>query len=326
MLGSMVLDYFYCMSEKRPTKLVAVGRFSLQEGDPEEDIYIKLREAYPGVEFRHLDAEECQPEHVEETLGDVDWVVNCIGVINKHIREDDSATVERAIRVNSLFPRLLAAASVWGEYQVIHATTDCVFSGRTGSSSEDTPHDALDIYGKSKSLGEVNLGGGPVLNLRCSLVGPELETHRSLLDWFLGQPLNAHVNGYAGYIWNGISSLHFAKICWGIIWGDHALTLRDVQHVVPRSRITKFDLLRAFADAYHREDITIVPQQGRSPDQMVLDRSLSTEYASVNRELWKNAGYAEIPTITEMIKELSAYNTKITWAANILEHAKNAKS
>lgn len=308
MLGSMVLDYFYRETEEKD-HLVAVGRFPIREEDPAPDLYVKLKETYPEVEFRHLDAERCLAGDIEEALRDVDWVVNCMGVINKKIDEDDRESVERAVRVNAMFPYLLAIAAEWNEFRVIQITTDCVFSGQSGLYSENAPHDATDVYGKTKSLGEV--GSDYFINLRCSIVGPELRTHQSLLDWFRSQERGASVNGYVGHIWNGITSLHFAKICWGLMWDDRTLKLRKVQHVVPRDRINKFELLKCFATAYHREDIQIAPNQGRAPHEMGLDRSLSTVYANINRELWRNAGYEEIPTIPEMVEELASYHPSL---------------
>jgi len=309
MLGSMVLDYFYQGVLDGACHLVAIGRFQIREEDPGPDLYVKLKESYPGVEFRHLDAELCVSGDVGESLKGVDWVVNCIGVINKHIVENDRESVERAVRVNAIFPYLLAVASEWEGFRVIQITTDCVFSGQTGLYSENALHDATDVYGKTKSLGEVS--SDRFINLRCSIVGPELRTHQSLLDWFRSQERGASVNGFVGHTWNGITSLHFAKICWGIMWDYRTLKFRGVQHVVPRDRINKFELLKCFATAYHREDIRIVPHQGRAPHEMGLDRSLSTVYANINRELWRLAGYEEIPTIPKMVEELASYHPRL---------------
>jgi dTDP-4-dehydrorhamnose reductase len=40
--------------------------------------------------------------------------------------------------------------------KIFQIATDCVFSGSKGNYNEKNLHDAFDVYGKSKSLGEIN--------------------------------------------------------------------------------------------------------------------------------------------------------------------------
>ncbi len=74
-----------------------------------------------------------------------DVIINAAGIIKQR-----EYSPEELIRVNSLFPHFLSTLSC----NVIHITTDCVFSGNDGFYTEDSLHDCLDDYGKSKSLGE----------------------------------------------------------------------------------------------------------------------------------------------------------------------------
>ena len=78
--------------------------------------------------------------------------------------------------------------------------TDCVYSGKKGSYNEDDLHDALDVYGKTKSLGEAQSPN--LLNIRCSIIGPEQGKHVSLLEWFLTQEPGAKLQGFAHHHWN----------------------------------------------------------------------------------------------------------------------------
>src|SRR5207244_6584362 len=110
--------------------------------------------------------------------------------------------VRRAVAVNSLFPYALSDVAEAAGARVLQIATDCVFSGREGSYREDSPHDPLDVYGKTKSLGEVQ--APHFLNLRCSIVGPEIRGFRSLLCWFLAQPRNARLRGFVNHWWNGV--------------------------------------------------------------------------------------------------------------------------
>ena len=68
--------------------------------------------------------------------------------------------------------------------------------------------------GKSKIGGEaVNLNK---YLLRGSIVGPEAAQGKSLLNWFLNQS-EGKVNGFIDHMWNGITTLNFAKIVHGMI-------------------------------------------------------------------------------------------------------------
>lgn len=205
-------------------------------------------------------------------------VINCIGVIKPYC--DDVPT---AIRVNALFPHLLPA-------DTIQIATDCVYSGKKGNYVETDPHDALDVYGKTKSLGEAS----HLNNLRCSIIGPGNPV--SLLDWFLSQE---SAEGFANHLWNGITTYHFSKICQGII--QAGLQLPDVQHIIPSDSVTKSELLEIIAKAYNK-NIPVKPVNA----PYAVDRTLATENTKLNRKLWEVAGYDTPPTIQEMVEELAS--------------------
>lgn len=236
-------------------------------------------------------------------LSAFDWVINTIGIIKPYIHDDNPAEVERAINVNAFLPARLAEASAKTGARVIQVATDCVFSGRDGQYAEASPHDATDVYGKTKGLGELTSPG--FLHLRCSLVGPEVNGFMELLCWFLGQPRGAEVRGFTNHMWNGVTTLHFAKICAGIIERDLAPPCG--QHVVPANDISKAELLRLFARIYHRDDIVVRDVQATPP----IDRRLLTNQPAVNRELWLAAGYDAPPTIEAMVEELGSYTLAV---------------
>lgn len=228
-----------------------------------------------------------------------DYAINCIGVIKPLVDERSANSVERAIQVNYLFPHRLAAAAETVGCRVLQIATDCVYSGREGGYVETSAHDALDIYGKSKSLGEVQ--SPSVHHLRCSIIGPEQRGHLSLLDWFLGRPANVKVDGFLNHLWNGVTTLAFARLCHGIIL--NGIALPTTQHIVPVNQVRKSDLLKHIAYFYHRSDILIDEVDAA----VAIDRTLETLSRWRNRELWQAAGYSDVPYIQQMIEELAAY-------------------
>lgn len=228
-----------------------------------------------------------------------DWIINAIGIIKPHIQDADPAATERATRVNALFPHRLARAAQAQGARVLQIATDCVYSGREGAYAEDAPHDALDVYGKSKSLGEVPAPS--MHHLRCSIIGPEVTGHRSLLDWFRNQPPGARLTGFTNHLWNGVTTLHYARLCRGVIRSNLALPQR--QHVLPSGRVTKAEMLQVFAERFGRTDLAIT--QGEAP--VVVDRTLATQRPETNAALWAAAGYPAPPTFDAMMRELADY-------------------
>jgi dTDP-4-dehydrorhamnose reductase len=247
----------------------------------------------PSVSWREFSG----PEDLHVVAGH-DWVVNCVGVIKPLIAEDDPVRVEDAVRTNSLLPYQLAATCAESGASLIQIATDCVYSGSEGRYGEGALHDAIDVYGKTKSLGEVP--AAHVHHIRASIVGPETARARSLLEWFLGHPRGAVVSGYLNHRWNGVTTLHFSKVARGIISGVDAPRRH---HLVPAGEISKHDLLRCFAEAYDRGDLTIEGVNAST----VIDRTLVTEQQAANLALWNAAGYQAPPSVGEMVTELAGY-------------------
>lgn len=233
-----------------------------------------LKDAIP-ISREALDAENPQYGWYKEG----DWIINCIGKIKPYC--DD---VERAIRVNALFPYTLPA-------NTIQIATDCVYSGKKGNYVETDEHDATDVYGKTKSLGEAS----HIKHLRCSIIGPEIKGHTSLMDWFFAQE---KANGYTNHMWNGITTYHYAKIVEGVI--RKGIVLPHLQHIVPANKISKANLLRCLAKEFKKN----IPVTDVEAD-VVIDRTLDTHNKAKNKEIWKAAGYDKPPTIEEMIQELA---------------------
>lgn len=222
-------------------------------------------------------------------------VVNNIGVIKSNIVDGDSKSEINAIQVNSLFPHELSEAASQRGIHVIQIATDCVYSGQLGAYNESSKHDAWDVYGKTKSLGEVHAPNMTLL--RCSVIGREQGRSSNLIEWVLSQPKNAQLSGYTNHLWNGISTLAFSQICAGIITSKNFVP--GVHHVVPTEVVSKQQLVEGIARAFGREDISVSPV--KTP--VSVDRTLSTENQGINTALWNQAGYSDIPSVTQLLKE-----------------------
>jgi len=228
--------------------------------------------------------------------GPGDSVVNCLGLIRQYIRDEDLGDRRRAIAVNADFPHALAESASAQGFRIIHITTDCVFSGGRGSYVETDRHDATDVYGKSKSLGEVP--GPGIVNLRCSVIGQEMRGFKSLLHWVLGHDSGQTFGGYTDHEWNGITAIAFGRIVAGIV--ATANPVSGTVHIVPSDAVNKYELTRMILEAYGRRDVSVLPVQTGDP----VNRVLSTSHTGVNARLWTDAGYVAIPSIGQLVQEL----------------------
>ncbi|MGB8769288.1 MAG: sugar nucleotide-binding protein [Candidatus Korobacteraceae bacterium] len=289
MLGSMVADV---LSRDPDLKVSATVRSGM--------LADHFAQSLPEVDWRVFEAASAERYAILGAIKGAHWIINAIGITKPYAHDDNPVEVENAIRLNSLFPYELAACALTSGAKVLQIATDCVYSGHRGSYSETDVHDPLDVYGKTKSLGEVLYPGTNCL--RCSIIGPEPKSYVFLIEWFRRQPHGAVLNGFINHQWNGVTTLHFARLCIGAI--KSGIPLSRLQHVIPSGSLSKHDLLRTFVAHFQRPDIRISPTEAKT----VVDRTLSTKYEDVNRNLWVQAGYGEPPTIPAMIAELANFD------------------
>ncbi len=204
-----------------------------------------------------------------------DVIINAAGIIKQ--REYSS---EELIKVNSMFPHFLSTLKC----NVIHISTDCVFSGKDGEYDEDSLHDCFDDYGKSKSLGE-----NPNLTIiRTSIIGEELHNKKSLLEWVKTNK-NTIVNGYINHFWNGITCLELSKQIENII--INSSYWKGVRHYFSPDTVSKYQLVSYINDIYDLNN-QVIPSK-----TTYCDRSLNTKYNSPISL-----------TIKEQILELKEFN------------------
>jgi len=225
-----------------------------------------------------------------------DYVINCIGLTKSHIDESSALSRAHAVNLNVDFPYKLSVAAERLGLRVIQVATDCVYSGLRGNYSETDPHDPLDVYGKSKSLGEIP--SKSVMHLRCSLIGPELGRSSLFFEWVRQQPQGAKISGYTNHHWNGLTSQAFGRIVAGIITSNEFEA--GVQHLVPADKLTKDQLVRLELKSLGREDVEV--ESTLAPDS--VDRTLTTYNPAKNSALFAAGGYQKVPTIAQMVEEI----------------------
>src|SRR3989344_884617 len=165
-----------------------------------------------------------------------DVIINACGIIKQRNYE-----VVDMIMVNGVFPHILAKFKDEVGCNVIHITTDCVFSGKKGLYIESDEHDCVDDYGKSKSLGE----NENLTNIRTSIIGEEKSNKRSLLEWVLSNK-GKTLDGYENHIWSGVTCLELAKLIDSVIEGN--TYWEGVRHIFSPDTISKYELVSMIND------------------------------------------------------------------------------
>lgn len=254
----------------------------------------KTRSSNPIMQF---DIMKNDIEKLKINLKNIDFVVNCAGLIKHKIDQNNLLSSNNLIRINSLFPIQLTELSHDLNFKVIQVATDCVYSGTRGEYIESDTKDPVDYYGYSKVLGEHN--DRNLITLRCSLIGREQNTKIEFLEWALGHTNGAEVYGFSNHLWNGLTTLHFAKIVEAIIV-ENKFTAGTF-HLLPSDSVSKFNLIKMLLNNFKNNDPILIETESEKP----IDRRLGTIYPGFNRSIWNIAGYKEIPSINDMVEEYS---------------------
>lgn len=190
--------------------------------------------------------------------GKYDAIINAIGILNQDAEDHKS----NAVLLNSYLPHFLSETTKEMKTRVIHMSTDCVFSGKTGGYSETAFQDGETFYDRSKALGE--LDNNKDLTLRNSIIGPDMsESGIGLFNWFMKQ--DGQVKGFTKAIWTGVTTLTLAKAM------EQALNenLTGLYNLVNNETISKYELLKLFNKYMRDGQIEILPS-----DNLSLDKSL----------------------------------------------------
>jgi dTDP-4-dehydrorhamnose reductase len=270
--------------------MIGSAIFKVLSATPSLDVWGSLRDSSsknffaPELQSNLITSSDCNDlgaivSLLNETRPEV--VINCIG-LTKHKKDADDPLI--ALPINALMPHKLASACTLIRARLIHISTDCVFSGKKGNYVEEDLADAVDVYGKSKALGEVISSNA--ITLRTSTIGHELYTKYGLLEWFLSQ--KDKCSGYSKAIFSGLPSMFLAQVIRDFVIPSSNLS--GLYHVAA-GPIDKYKLLQLISKIYSK-DIKI-----ELDETLAIDRSL-------NCDKFKAAtGYIPLswPTLIEMM-------------------------
>jgi dTDP-4-dehydrorhamnose reductase len=229
-------------------------------------------------------------------LGPGDTLVNCIGWIPQKKSGSTEMDTKLAYLLNSELVEDLRDWRTRAGFNWVQILTDCVFSGSEGSYNEFHTKDATDLYGLSKINGEGFLDGA--IAIRSSIVGADRNSKSGLYSWFKFQLAEgAKVRGYSNSLWNGVSTMAFARLALGV----HSKKAfgPGIYHWIPKDKVSKYGLLTIFSD-FLGTDSSLIEKWDLPA---TVDRTLATLHPSLNKQLWEIAGYETVPSIEDLCRE-----------------------
>lgn len=235
--------------------------------------------------FCKTEVGDAQDKHLLTDIigkGKFDSVINCIGILNQFADRNKGL----AIYLNSYLPHFLAEITAETPAQIIHMSTDCVFSGKRGLYTESDNPDGESVYDKTKALGELN--DNKNVTFRNSIVGPDInESGIGLFNWFMKQ--TGPIKGYTSAIWTGLTTLQLAKVM------ESAAKERvsGLFNMVYDEPVNKFELLSLFNKYFRSNQIIIEPYTGVELNKSLKRTNFSFDF--------------QIPDYDIMVHELSKW-------------------
>jgi len=112
-----------------------------------------------------------------------DTVINCAANVDLDFLEKNE---KQAIAINAIGAKNLALVANQNDIRLIHISTDGVFDGKKGNYSEEDVPNPVNVYGKSKLMGEqlIQENSNNYVILRTNFYGHN-EQGKQLLNWIL---------------------------------------------------------------------------------------------------------------------------------------------
>jgi dTDP-4-dehydrorhamnose reductase len=284
MLGAGITDYLHT----RDFNLIEINRVETSN--------------YSSSRHIRFDAARSHVEELVSQLPRDSIVINCAGVIKHKIDPSTPSSIDEAIRVNSVFPLALSSACREKSISIIQIATDCVYSGKTGNYSELSNKDPQDIYGLTKSAGEITSEN--TMTLRCSLIGRERSSQVEFLEWVLSHPHGSRVNGFTNHFWNGVTVLDIAKFVEGSVLQNFFNS--GIHHFVPSDFVSKHDLIREVCSNFDRDDLEVVEIEAAE----AVNRVLTTSNPELNSQIWRLAQYNQVPAVSDLLANYALWMKK----------------
>ena len=202
-------------------------------------------------------------------------IVNCAGIT---IRRGINDNYDNTILLNSNLPHIIDDWTERNQSKLIHFSSDCVFSGKKGNYLDESIPDATDLYGLSKSRGEVKSKN--TLTIRCSIIGREIFNHTELFEWIYSMR-GKQIKGYNNVLYSGVTSIWMGRVLKKIL--KYHTELSGIYNISSEP-ITKYSLLNLINE--HFKLGIEISRDNKIKSNKVLISKKFTEITDINPPNW----------------------------------------
>ncbi len=221
-----------------------------------------------------------------------DYIINCIAVTSSN------SGWLKSIRVNSLLPITLALLSKFFSFQVIHFSTNVVFSGQGKINSESSLIFPKSKYAFTKAMGDISFFGS--LIIRTSFVGDHSYSTNSmdLVSRLKREKSGSIYKIEEDYYWNGVTvDVILALIRAFMVEGRR---LNGVFHFFSVESLLRHQVVEMILEKVNKSNVKV---SCVSP-VFFKNFALSTEKKESHLWLWSLAGFKKVPTFRELLMDM----------------------
>ena len=250
---------------------------------------------YLGLHKRWIEIDGTTSIQISENLEDlksviqnykIDIIINCAGLTSV---EECEIKSEKAYFLNGYLPGEIARITSKLKVKLIHISTDHLFSGGKEKEDETSQIKPLNIYAKSKSIGdqEVQKHDDSALIIRTNFFGSGPIYKPSFSD----KIISSLKNNQKIYLFSDVfyTPIHVHKLA-NYILELVNINSKGIFNVCSNNRISKFDFGIMIAESMKKDKNLIVPIKIKTKPDLTLrpkDMSLSNKKLKkiINRDL-----------------------------------------
>jgi dTDP-4-dehydrorhamnose reductase len=224
-----------------------------------------------------------------------DIVINCIAVSSQKTR------IFKALLVNSLLPIQLALYGYRHKFNVIHFSTNAVFSGRKRSNTERTLPNPGTRYGFTKLIGDFSSFRNRIIRTSFIGVSPNTSVKSGFIEKLKNTKPNGSISIIDNYTWNGLTSEALVEVVLGLIRKNDLS--RGIFHLGTLSSLTREQLVHNILVLLDRNDV----QVNVLTQNLQRNLSLNTIKSTLVSSWWSNTRYGEIPELSDLLRDMNIY-------------------
>lgn len=221
-----------------------------------------------------------------------DWVIHCAALTGVDYCESHQ---DEAFRINSALPDSLSKSTTQFGARLLYVSTDAVFDGIKGGYTEDDLPCPLNVYARSKLLGEeAVLQNQSNLVVRTTMFGWNMQPKLSLAEWVLHElQCGRKINGFVDVVFSPL----LTTVCAGMMFDLILSGARGLYHLAANAPWSKYRFACELAKEFGLDSCLIAEARSDAlPNRAVRPLNTSLAAAKAARMLGR-----EMPALEEQL-------------------------